>query len=317
MRSSSAGPPSGRDNLPHLRGSALGAWSVSLLSVEWQHRLVATRGGREGDRGERHVGYPGGRSAGAGEVGRSDWERAERATGSGLGTARTCWESVVHHTRSEHQRQAASPRQSEELEQRVRARVVHVGGKDKVAASLIVPRGQFPLLPLWSVLVVDTVGFALTIWSVSICRFGKAAVVSDGEPYRRRIVDDELSELITELAAVARDGPKGVGKTRTALQYARTIRRLDDPAECAVAQAAPERLLDGEPPVLLDEWQRLPSVWDLVRRRVDEGAPSGSFLLTGSALPDPPPSHSGAGRIVSVRMRPFSLAERLENHTRC
>lgn len=99
--------------------------------------------------------------------------------------------------------------------------------------------------------------------------------MSDGEPYRRRIVDDELSELISELAAIALEGPKGVGKTRTALQYVRTIRRLDDPAEFAVAQAAPERLLDGEPPVLLDEWQRLPSVWDLVRRRVDEGARAG------------------------------------------
>ncbi len=139
--------------------------------------------------------------------------------------------------------------------------------------------------------------------------------MSDGGPYRRRIVDDELSELISELAAIALDGPKGVGKTRTALQYVRTIRRLDDPAEFAVAQAAPERLLDGEPPVLLDEWQRLPSIWDLVRRRVDEGAPPGSFLLTGSAVPDPPQTHSGAGRIVSVRMRPFSLAERLEEPT--
>lgn len=139
--------------------------------------------------------------------------------------------------------------------------------------------------------------------------------MSSGEPYRRRIVDDELSELIPELAAVALEGPKGVGKTRTALQYARTVRRLDDPAEFALAEAAPERLLDGELPVLLDEWQRLPSLWDLVRRRVDDGAPSGSFLLTGSAVPDPPPTHSGAGRIVSIRMRPFSLTERLGEHT--
>jgi len=139
--------------------------------------------------------------------------------------------------------------------------------------------------------------------------------MSSDEPYRRRIVDNELSDLIRELAAIALEGPKGVGKTRTALQHARTVRRLDDPAEFAVAEAAPERLLDGELPVLLDEWQRLPSVWDLVRRRVDDGAPPGSFLLTGSTVPDPPPTHSGAGRIVSVRMRPFSLAERLGEHT--
>jgi predicted AAA+ superfamily ATPase len=95
------------------------------------------------------------------------------------------------------------------------------------------------------------------------------------------------------------------------MERARTIHRLDDPAERAVAQADPRRLLEGERPVLLDEWQQLPQVWDLVRRAVDDGAPAGSFLLTGSAVPDPPPTHSGAGRIVSVRMRPLALSERL------
>lgn len=128
--------------------------------------------------------------------------------------------------------------------------------------------------------------------------------------YQRRIVDDELDELMGSLPAIALEGPKGVGKTRTALERANTVHRLDDPAELAVAEADPPRLLEGERPVLIDEWQRLPEVWDLVRRTVDEGAAAGSFLLTGSALPDPPPTHSGAGRIVSVRMRPLALSER-------
>jgi predicted AAA+ superfamily ATPase len=123
-------------------------------------------------------------------------------------------------------------------------------------------------------------------------------------------VDDELDELTTGLAAIAIEGPKGVGKTRTALERARTVRRLDDPAELAVARADPARLLDGGSPVLIDEWQRLPQVWDLVRRAVDDGAPAGSFLLAGSAVPDPPQTHSGAGRIVTVRMRPLAIAER-------
>jgi uncharacterized protein len=129
-------------------------------------------------------------------------------------------------------------------------------------------------------------------------------------PYQRRVVDDEIDELFGDLAAIAIEGPKGVGKTRTALQRARTVHRLDDPAELAIAEADPARLLSGERPVLIDEWQRLQQVWDLVRRAVDEGAPPGTFLLTGSALPDPPPTHSGAGRIVSVRMRPLALTER-------
>ena len=130
-------------------------------------------------------------------------------------------------------------------------------------------------------------------------------------PYQRRVIDDELDELLGQLPAVALEGPKGVGKTRTALQRARTVRRLDVPAELAIAEADPARLLEGKDPVLIDEWQRLPGVWDLVRRAVDDGASPGSFLLTGSAVPDPPPTHSGAGRIVTVRMRPQALSERL------
>jgi hypothetical protein len=43
---------------------------------------------------------------------------------------------------------------------------------------------------------------------------------------------------------------------------------------------------------------------------VDQGSPPSQFLLTGSASPAAAPTHSGAGRIVTVRMRPLSLAER-------
>ena len=138
---------------------------------------------------------------------------------------------------------------------------------------------------------------------------------ADLSPYLRRVVDDELDELLPQLAAIALEGPKGVGKTRTALQRAKTVHRLDDPAELAVATADPGRLLLGEPPILIDEWQRLREVWDLVRRAVDDGAAPSSFILTGSAAPDPPPTHSGAARIVSVHMRPLSLSERIGGAT--
>lgn len=47
-----------------------------------------------------------------------------------------------------------------------------------------------------------------------------------------------------------------------------------------------------------------------MRRLVDDGAPPGRFLLTGSAAPVDAPTHSGAARIVRLRMRPLSLAER-------
>jgi predicted AAA+ superfamily ATPase len=132
-----------------------------------------------------------------------------------------------------------------------------------------------------------------------------------GGSYRRRIADAELDELLAGLPAVAIEGPRAVGKTATALQRSRTTYRLDNEAQRIIAQADPARLTSGERPILIDEWQRLPESFDRVRRAVDAGAPPGSFLLTGSASPKDPPTHSGAGRIVRVRLRPMSLAERV------
>ncbi|WP_376694684.1 ATP-binding protein [Wenzhouxiangella sp. EGI_FJ10305] len=128
--------------------------------------------------------------------------------------------------------------------------------------------------------------------------------------YLKRIVDGELDELLPQLPAISLEGPKGVGKTETARRRAETIHQLDDPAQRTIVEADPSRVLSGDPPLLIDEWQRVPAIWDIVRRAVDAGCPPSKFLLTGSASPADAPTHSGAGRIVTVRMRPLSLAER-------
>lgn len=127
--------------------------------------------------------------------------------------------------------------------------------------------------------------------------------------YVRRVVDGELDTLLGALPAILLDGPKGVGKTSTALGRAGTVRRLDDPAQQAVAQASPAASLRGAPPVLLDEWQRVPAVWDAVKREVDADPSAARFLLTGSAA-SRADTHSGAGRITTLRMRPLTLPER-------
>lgn len=125
-----------------------------------------------------------------------------------------------------------------------------------------------------------------------------------------RIVDRELDELMTDLPAIALEGPKGVGKTATARRRGAKVLDLDHPGELEIVRADPTRVDVSDGTTLIDEWQRHPPVWDQVRRRVDDGAPPGSFLLTGSAAPTTAPTHSGAGRIVTVRMRPLSLCER-------
>ncbi|GBC87144.1 hypothetical protein HRbin12_01146 [bacterium HR12] len=131
--------------------------------------------------------------------------------------------------------------------------------------------------------------------------------------YRQRVVDAELDMLLGELPAILLEGARAVGKTTTAARRATTTFRLDEPGTRAVLEADPGVLSTAPGPVLVDEWQFVPAIWDRVRREVDEGAPPGRYLLTGSASPTPRGSHTGAGRIVSLRMRPLSLVERVDD----
>ena len=126
-------------------------------------------------------------------------------------------------------------------------------------------------------------------------------------PYLHRVLDDELDEKSAEFAAISIEGPKAVGKTETAQRRAHTDYRLDGSAG-QVVKADPQIVLTGEPPILIDEWQRVPATWDVIRRAVDDGAPPGSYLLAGSASEHG--AHTGAGRILTLRMRPLTLSER-------
>lgn len=128
--------------------------------------------------------------------------------------------------------------------------------------------------------------------------------------YLRRHVDDLLDELITPLTAIALEGPKGCGKTETARRRADVVYSLDDPTLAEEVRQDPKLITRGEGVILVDEWQRVPSVWDVIRKAVDAGSPN-TFILAGSAMPPAgAPIHSGAGRIVALRMRPLSFPER-------
>jgi predicted AAA+ superfamily ATPase len=128
--------------------------------------------------------------------------------------------------------------------------------------------------------------------------------------YLHRTVDGLLDQLLDGLAAIAVEGPKGVGKTRTVRRRATEFFDLSDPATLELVRGDPSRLTAAKTPVVIDEWQYFPPTWDFVRRAVDEDPTPGRFLLTGSASPQTRSLHSGAGRIVRLRMRPLSLAER-------
>jgi len=129
--------------------------------------------------------------------------------------------------------------------------------------------------------------------------------------YRRRIIDGLLDDYLPHLPAIALEGAKGVGKTATASERAASVIRLDDPYQRETLEADVNLVTTLEPTVMIDEWQIVPAVWDRVRRSVDDGAAGGRYLLTGSAaVPPGTRIHSGAGRIVSLKMRPLTFAER-------
>ncbi len=129
--------------------------------------------------------------------------------------------------------------------------------------------------------------------------------------YVERIVDAELSERLAATGAVVIEGPRACGKTETARQIAASEVLLDVDTDARVlAGIAPSQVLDGATPRLIDEWQLEPSIWNHVRRTIDDRNAPGQFILTGSAVPaDDITRHTGAGRLTRLRMRPLSLFE--------
>jgi len=129
--------------------------------------------------------------------------------------------------------------------------------------------------------------------------------------YMPRIADDELRRRLAAAGAVVIEGPKACGKTETARRQAKSVVLLDiDSRAIAAARVDPSLVLDGAAPLLLDEWQVEPAIWNHVRRAVDARGAAGQFILTGSSVPpDDSDRHTGAGRFSFIRMRPMSLAE--------
>lgn len=128
--------------------------------------------------------------------------------------------------------------------------------------------------------------------------------------YLPRYLDVELDALIGPGTAISIEGARGIGKTETAVRRSDAILRLDDQATLQLVQADARMQLTSHRRMCIDEWQIHPPLWDAIRRLVDDHTDQ-EFLLTGSAVvPRGTAIHTGAGRIMSVRMRPMALSER-------
>ena len=132
--------------------------------------------------------------------------------------------------------------------------------------------------------------------------------------YIKRYIDEELTDILECMGAVLIVGPKWCGKTTTATQFAKTIIELQHPtlgkSYIELADVDPLLLLEGEKPLLIDEWQMAPELWDAVRYSVDKTDGYGLYILTGSTIVDNSKiNHKGVGRIHRLMMRPMSLYE--------
>jgi predicted AAA+ superfamily ATPase len=132
--------------------------------------------------------------------------------------------------------------------------------------------------------------------------------------YRPRLIDGKIARHLKLFGAISIEGPKWCGKTWTALHHANSVVYMLDPennyANREAARLNPASILTGENPLLVDEWQEAPGIWDAVRFESDRTKKKGLYLLTGSVTPrEKSHFHSGAGRIGKIRMRTMSLYE--------
>lgn len=137
--------------------------------------------------------------------------------------------------------------------------------------------------------------------------------------YKPRITDALIERKLKGKGAILIEGPKWCGKTTTAEQFAKSVLYMSKPEDVQsnlmMAEIDPSKLLKGETPRLIDEWQIAPKLWDAVRFEVDHRDNMGHFILTGSAVPPKNDEifHTGTGRFAWIKMRPMSLFESLES----
>lgn len=133
--------------------------------------------------------------------------------------------------------------------------------------------------------------------------------------YKNRIADMLLQRKLQGKGAVLIEGPKWCGKTTTAKECAASILDLGDYSVFEKSKElfslSPKMLLQGKTPLLIDEWQTIPHLWDVVRNEVDNRNLVGQFIMTGSSVPPKNTEflHSGTGRYARLKMRPMSLFE--------
>ncbi len=134
----------------------------------------------------------------------------------------------------------------------------------------------------------------------------------------KRLIQPRIEKYLEDSIAVLLTGPKYCGKTYLAERLCKSAYFVPSSEEVnKLASYSLDEILEGPNPRLIDEWQRIPVVWNAIKDRVDHKPSNekhGAFILTGSTRP---PSgkhnlHNGAGRFYRISMGTLSFAEILD-----
>lgn len=130
-----------------------------------------------------------------------------------------------------------------------------------------------------------------------------------------RRLSQVLRQRLDETPVLMLEGPRSVGKSTLLAELApseeQMIFDLDQAQFRLLAEQNATALVGGVSPVLIDEYQRVPSLLDAIKARLNRETRPGMFVLAGSASYDSLPKGTQAltGRIQRLPVMPFTQAE--------
>ena len=136
--------------------------------------------------------------------------------------------------------------------------------------------------------------------------------------YIQRTIEEKLLLLLSHFPSVAVLGPRQVGKTTLVNEIRKKLDResiyldLENPADLGALDHPVEFLNSiAHKTVIIDEIQRMPDLFPVLRSIIDNNRISGRFILLGSATPQLLflSNETLAGRIAYLELNPFDHTE--------
>ena len=136
--------------------------------------------------------------------------------------------------------------------------------------------------------------------------------------YIKRSIEDRLLMLLEHFPAVAILGPRQAGKTTLVKEIRKQLPKesiyldLENPADLGVLDHPVEFLNSvSNKTVIIDEFQRKPDLFPVLRAVIDSNRVNSRFILLGSASPQLLflSNETLAGRIVYLELTPFEHTE--------